>query len=272
MKRIAVLMTVHNRREKTLRCLDCLFANNVPEGYAIEVYLTDDGCSDETPEAVREKFADVHIIKGDGNLYWNRGMWTAWNEAAKEEFDYYLWLNDDTFLYDYALTDILKSSHDNDDKAIVVGATEDRRHHSLTYGGRIGKDLPKPDGEDIPIDYFNGNFVLIPRYVFHKLGNLDYHFQHSKGDFDYGMRAKKAGIKMVQIGRIVGECDIHPDLDEWCNPAITIGKRWKALNKPNGMPPREYFYFDKKHKGLWPAVFHYCTITFRCLMPRLWAK
>ena len=270
--KFAVLMTVHNRCKKTIQCLECLYGNTVPDGMEMAVYVVNDGSTDSTQKLIREHFPCVHIILGDGTLYWNRGMWTAWNEAAHEDYDYYLWLNDDTFLYDYALTYIFNSSHDNDDQAIVVGATEDGQHHSMTYGGRIGKTLPKPDGEDIPIDYFNGNFVLIPRYVFHKLGNLDYHYRHSKGDFDYGMRAKEAGIKMVQIGRIVGECDIHPDMDEWCNPAIPLRKRWKAMNKPNGMPPHEFFYFDKKHKGLWSAVFHYCTITLRCIMPRLWAK
>ena len=30
--------------------------------------------------------AYVHIINGDGSLYWNRGMIAAWEEAAKEGF------------------------------------------------------------------------------------------------------------------------------------------------------------------------------------------
>ena len=56
MKRIAVLMTVHNRREKTLLCLERLFANRMPEGYSMAVYLTDDGCTDGTAEAVSAQY------------------------------------------------------------------------------------------------------------------------------------------------------------------------------------------------------------------------
>lgn len=73
-KRIAVLLTVFNRRETTLTCLESLFSGSVPEGYSIEVYLTDDGCTDGTTDAVRERFPDVRIVAGDGSLYWNRGM------------------------------------------------------------------------------------------------------------------------------------------------------------------------------------------------------
>lgn len=83
MKLIAVLLTVHNRKEKTLCCLQNLFKQKIPNGYQIEVYLTDDGCTDGTPEAVHEQFPAVHIIKGDGSLFWNRGMYTAWDTAGK---------------------------------------------------------------------------------------------------------------------------------------------------------------------------------------------
>ena len=62
MMKIAVLMTVHNRKEKTLMCLDNLFRQKVPNDIAVEVYLTDDGCTDGTSEAVKIKYPNVHII------------------------------------------------------------------------------------------------------------------------------------------------------------------------------------------------------------------
>lgn len=270
MKRIAVLMTVHNRRKKTLRCLECLYTNTVPEGYAVEVFMTDDGCSDGTPESVRERFADVHIIKGDGNLYWNRGMWTAWNEAAKEEFDYYLWLNDDTYLYPNALKMMLDVSSKEANNAIIVGATENIEKSEMTYGGYIEGLRQKPQGRPIEVEYFNGNVVLIPRTVFQKLRNLDYFFRHSKGDFDYGMRAKKIGIKMFQVGKYVGVCDNHMGISKWCDPRYSFCRRWKAMLKPDGMPPMEVFYLNMKHHGLCSAILHSCSVVVRCLFPRLY--
>ena len=276
MKRIAVLMTVHNRREKTLLCLECLFANRMPEGYSMAVYLTDDGCTDGTAEAVSAQYPSVHVIPGSGNLYWNRGMWTAWQEAAKADFDFYLWLNDDTFLYDHALEDLVATAELKEDKSIVVGPTEDSDHQHVTYGGYVGTlahaVMPELTGRPVQIDFFNGNIVLVPRAVYLVLGNLDHHFRHDKGDFDYGMSAQEAGIGMMMVGKSLGECDLHPKTDRWRDPELSLRDRWQALRMPTGMAPAEFFYFDRKHHGVLTGLKHYISIHLQCLFPLWWPK
>ena len=268
---IAALLTVFNRKETTLRCLDNLFKQAIPQDYSLDVYLTNDGCTDGTPEAVREQFPQVHIIEGNGSLFWNRGMWTAWDAAAKtKEYDFYLWLNDDTFLYDGAVEKLLTTSQKSKDHAIVVGACHDTATHSkITYGGRNKNGIVLPDGNDAEIKHFNGNIVLVPGYVFETLGNLDYYYSHSKGDFDYGIRAQKNGIKMIQCGIVLGACDVHPRIDKWCDPEIPFKKRWKYMNMPNGMPPKETFHLEKQI-SLRMASFHFFTVYLRCVFPRLW--
>lgn len=273
MQTIAVLLTVFNRKDKTLECLKRLYAQLPLDGYLVDVYLTNDGCTDGTPEAVKKQFSDVHIINGSGNLYWNRGMYTAWQEAAKKDYDFYLWLNDDTYVYPKMLCSLLNASSVKDDKTIIVGVTQSLDGKSITYGGRLSNGkIPIPDGNLTSVQYFNGNIVLVPRYVYNKLGNLDYYFTHSKGDFDYGLRASKAGIEMYQVGECLGECDLHETLDKWCNPKVPFVQRWKILYRPNGMPPKETFHFEKRHFGLIIATFHYLTVHIRCMFPSLWVK
>ena len=58
--KIVVLMTVHNRMAKTIKCLDCLYKCIVPAGKSFDVFLTDDGCTDGTADYVSESF-DVEI-------------------------------------------------------------------------------------------------------------------------------------------------------------------------------------------------------------------
>ena len=84
MKALAILLTVHNRRENTLRCLQCVNAQLPVSGVEADIYMTDDGCTDGTAETVSKRFPEVRIIKGDGGLYWNRGMIAAWEAAAKQ--------------------------------------------------------------------------------------------------------------------------------------------------------------------------------------------
>lgn len=55
-KNIAVLLTVFNRKEKTLAALGGLFAQQLPAGYDLEVYMVDDGCTDGTPKPSPNNF------------------------------------------------------------------------------------------------------------------------------------------------------------------------------------------------------------------------
>ena len=108
MLKIAVLIVCHNRKEKTIKCLQKLYAQKNIENIKFKVFLVDDGSSDGTEHAISQSFPDVVIIKGNGNLFWAGGMRIAWNSAKKKQYDYYLWLNDDVFLYNNFLESCLK--------------------------------------------------------------------------------------------------------------------------------------------------------------------
>ena len=138
MKTIAVLITSFNRKEKTIKCLESLFVQHATN-FFLQVFLVNDGSTDGTAEAVSRKFPEVQIIHGDGTLYWNRGMHKAWSEASKRNNDFYLWLNDDTFLYKEALKEMLETLVKVRGEAIIVGATCSTLDKKLTtYGGRNG--------------------------------------------------------------------------------------------------------------------------------------
>lgn len=274
MKSVAILLTVFNRKEKTLQCLQHLIKQLPVDSYETDIYLTDDGCTDGTPEVVREKFPEVNIIRGDGNLYWNRGMHQAWLAASAERnYDFYLWLNDDTNLFPKALSALLEGSSRHDDKAIICGATCSEKKETMTYGGRNAKgELTPPNGELHPCEYFNGNIVLIPRSVFQLIGNLDPAYTHALGDFDYGMRAREAGIEIYQAPNFIGTCEQHDTLPKWCDSGYPLKVRLKHFRSPLGGHPREQFRFEKRHYGSLRACFHYLTIHLRVLIPQLWEK
>ena len=115
MMKIAVLLTCYNRKEKTLRCLKSLndTYKRTESKHFVEIFLTDDGCTDGTSDAVLALDIDftIHILKGSGSLYWNGGMNHSWKEAIKHGgFDGYLWLNDDTIILDDFWKDISVSA------------------------------------------------------------------------------------------------------------------------------------------------------------------
>ncbi|MBO7640790.1 MAG: glycosyltransferase, partial [Bacteroidales bacterium] len=124
MQRVAILLTVHNRRETTLRCLENCWhqidAMKTGGQYDFTVWLVDDGSTDGTWEAVEELFPQTRLVAGDGGLYWNQGMRLAWDSAAKEDYDFYLWLNDDTLMNEGALAAIMENSEFVRHRAIIA--------------------------------------------------------------------------------------------------------------------------------------------------------
>jgi GT2 family glycosyltransferase len=261
--KIAVLITCYNRREKTLACLSALFNQTLPKNVNYEVYLVDDGSSDGTSEAVAQHYRAVKIFYGDGNLFWNGGMRLAFAEAIKQDYDYYLWLNDDTILEKQALSLLLKQSQilgkRGEDKAIVIGSTKEPDREVTSYGGLVNcgwwtplKDRIVEPGEEVkPCDTMHGNCVLIPRSVAEIVGNLDPTFIHNLGDYDYGKRAKQKGCSLWVAPGYIGICEAHPPA--WREDGLTLNQRLKQVNNPKGLPVNEWKVYAKRHSGaFWP--------------------
>lgn len=273
MKSLAILLTVHNRKEKTLECLRRVYSQLPVDNWDIQVYLTDDGCTDGTPKAIRELFPEVHIIPGDGNLYWNRGMIAAWKAAAADkDFDAYLWLNDDTMLSESAIHTVLNGLMQKPD-SIIVGTTKSSISDKTTYGGYNESGIIKPNGELQLCSSFNGNVVLVPRPVFKKIGILDKAYSHSLGDIDYGMTAAENGIKSFVAPDYIGTCENNPLPPKWQRKGISLKERWNNLFSPLGYTnPPEYYHYKRKHWGHTHAILAMCSIAIHFVAPSLWRK
>ena len=274
--RIAVLLTCFNRKEKTIKCLESLFDATMPEEFELEVFLVDDGSMDGTGEEVQKVFPKVNVISGDGNLFWNRGMNLAWKTATdKGAFSFYLWLNDDVIVHKYFLKSLLKDFEKiGKSDSIVVGPCSSLEGE-VTYSGYINlrnNRKIEPNGEIQLCEYFNGNVVLIPHAVFKKVGYLDPIYHHDQGDFDYGLRAEKLGVKSYVCAISIGICERHSELPRWCNPNYPLGDRLKSFKSPLGGRPKLTFIFQKKYIGLTIAIYHYLTIHVRLVFPRLWIR
>lgn len=264
---IAVIITCHNRREITLTALTNLSSQAGIDDIKLSVYLVDDGSTDGTPDAVNEKFPAVKILKGDGTLFWNGGMRFAFSEAMKNKHDYYLWLNDDTFIYKDALKKLIDTSigisAKTNKEVIVTGTIIEPKTGKENYGGRRQKGKLYPinfllvNKSDIPqkCDTFNGNVVLIPPVVADKIGNISKEFskQHN-GDIDYGLRAKYAGFDSWIAPGIIGECSSNSIEGTIFDRSLTLKERIKQMSSPKGVPPaKEWMIFTKRHGGfLWP--------------------
>ena len=266
---IAVLLTVHNRKIKTLSCLEKLFKENSNK-YVLQVYLTDDGCTDSTKDAVKSKWPEVEIIDGDGSLFWNRGMRAAWERAAVDDPDFYLWLNDDTELMSDSIQRLLDCSKGFENRAIIVGSTyESKDKLDYSYGGRLKiHNNPRvyPDKYIAKkCDVFNGNIVLIPRYVFDIVGYNDNYYRHSFGDFDYGISAGLKGIESYVAPGYYGYCKRNNPIPLFRRKCNNLVKRYKLLYSPWGYNPFEDFHLNIKYQPFYKCIWYFIKLHINVL-------
>ncbi len=276
---IAVILTVFNRREVTLRGLRSLkqamaFRQVYDNGkeYVFDIYMTDDGCTDGTGVAVQQQFPDVKIIQGDGNLFWSRGMRLAWQAAIGSgvDYDYYIWYNDDVELYEDAVETLLGDSERNKD-AIVSGAFCNH-NGSVSYGGWINDKLVAPNGSPQEIELMNGNLVLIPREAYRRLELIDSRYHHGEGDFDYALRARKAGIPVCLTHKYVGRANRHDSfIPKYCSSDYSILERWRFLHAPY-LSVHDHFKFNALYNGYGTALKSLVICYMGMLFPSLYKR
>ncbi|MBO0949723.1 glycosyltransferase family 2 protein [Fibrella forsythiae] len=224
---IYVVIPVHNRRELTRRCLECLAAQTYPHHQEIVV---DDGSTDGTSEMIRQEFPNAIVLRGDGNLWWTEATNVGIRKAQElvgatiGKDDFLLTLNDDTEVKPDYLQTLLDTewAHypcvvgspsvdiDEPEKLEFAGTKMNLvlagGHHIADDYGRSYSKLVN-HAAAIETDSLPGRGTLIPMEVFQKVGLYDsVRFAHYMADVEFSVRAQKAGYPLwVSTKSVVGE-------------------------------------------------------------------
>ena len=263
--KIAVLMTVYNRKEKTLRCLDSLRDTlQAFEGpVSVSVFLTDDGCTDGTAAAVCEQEYpfDIHILQGDGTLFWNGGMINSWKAAlAVGGWDGFLWLNDDIEVLPEFWGDLVYADAYAREKygkgGVYVGSTKDADTGNFTYGGFVYtnkltlKDkFLLPNGETCQeCEAGHGNITFVSSDVVKSQGIFCEKYIHGGTDHDYTYLAHKAGFPVLVLPHYSAACkNDHPkDGNRGNFFKMSLKERLAYLKSPRGLNLHNALLFSRR--------------------------
>jgi GT2 family glycosyltransferase len=270
--RIAVLMTCHNRKSKTLESLAALQQQG-GIAWPLDIYLVDDGSLDGTTAAVQQQYPQMIILQGTGKLFWNGGMRLAFEQAMKQDYDFYLWLNDDTTLYPDALARLFSTFNHlieiGEVEGIISGSTQDAQVQNLVSGGfrwvwpkfLMRFELMEPQEQALPCDTISGNCVLVPRSIVQTIGNLNPYFSHFLGDLDYGLKAKRLGYPIWIAPGYVGTSPQHHNRGNELEQMNGLQQVYQKLYHPKGLsvgndlqqrflPIHEWTLFLKEYSGL----------------------
>ena len=260
--KIAVLLTVFNRIQKTVRCLKSLYGDSKTERISFDVFVTDDGSTDGTEEEIERLFPldNLYLLKGDGKLFWNGGMINSWKAALKKGgYDGYLWLNNDTELFPNLWSELKEadcySRSQFGQGGIYVGSTCDKEKSRLTYGGFIFvsklsllDEFVIPDGTFRNCQCAHGNIVYVSRDIVDKQGILCDKYLHGGGDHDYTYRAYRQGLPLFILRDYAGTCE--NDHDEVADQGkffnMNLKDRIAYLNSPMGYNLKNTLLFQQR--------------------------
>ena len=282
-RRIAVILTCYNRKTKTVSCIKRLAEIGQSSSWHIEIFLTDDGSTDGTVEGLLSLNLDIsmHILKGDGNLFWARGMNLAWSNALKvASFDGYLWLNDDTILYDTIFDEIeftdYYSLHNYKKRGVYVGSTRSTDTETFTYGGHfyknrllntLGDIIPNKDIQNCEIA--NGNIAYVSKDVVDVLGIFHNGYIHG-ADYDYTYLAYKKNFPVLVMRGYLGECNNDHQSEGYVKfKSLSFKERINYLYSPKGLQFGGALLFQRRFFPYrYPLVL--CAGWFKLFFPKLY--
>lgn len=269
MSRIAIILTIYNRKDKTLCALNSI--EKVTSNHSIHFYICDDGSTDGSSDAIMKKFPGSTIVYGDGNCFWSKGMYLAMKKAQEDDPDFYLMINDDVEFFDNALDIMLESYNLAKKNCGIVGTTISAKTNCISYGGRKSKDhqLVVPNGDIQLCDLANWNCFLIDRYVVEKIGLIDNYYEHGLGDFDYSLMMTKRNLPIYVAKDFIGICENNSTKNTYHDSSLARKKRIKSLFSKINMPVRSRWHYYWKHyrfKGIMPFIWPYIKCLFFIIM------
>jgi len=205
---VYVVIAIHNRKEETLKCLDCLDKDSGVERCVIVV---DGGSTDGVCEAIERSFSETIIIKGSNDLWWtaatNAGI--QWVLERASNSDYILTLNNDLTFKPGYLSSLVHSAQFVGPNA-MIGSVVYRsdapdqlsfcgiKKNWITSRNKYASLKDADENGLIPTDLLPGRGTLIPVAVFSKIGLFDEkNFPQYAADYDFSLRAARSRIKLV---------------------------------------------------------------------------
>lgn len=89
-----------------------------------------------------------------------------------------------------------------------------------------------------------------------KIGILDSHYWHHLGDYDYGLVARHAGLKVFVASQYVGICARNENgTNRIRKSGVGIRERLRYLNTPMSLSLKTAFYFYKKNFNIIYAIY-----------------
>lgn len=210
---VYIVIPVHNRIEKTVKCLGSIYRQSVDE---IKIVVVDDGSTDQTQEVLTDMFPEVVILQGSGSLFWTGAVALGIDYVLNvcNESDWVLLVNNDIQMEIDTIEKLINFAEKKDVIVNALSLDMVDKDTIIKSGTRInswlfnttdhvlqGKSFSKIESlKAIQVDLLTGRCLLHPAGIFSKTGNYDFErFPHYGGDDEFSVRTSSLGYKLYVL-------------------------------------------------------------------------
>lgn len=208
---VAIIIPIHNRLEVTKQGLTSI-KRSLSSSKTIlkfETVVVDDGSTDGSSKWISDNYPEIHLIAGNGNLWWsgavNLGVKFALNSLSAE---YIIVLNPDNEL-DISFFSKLEGVLKNSPKAIIGSKILDIHTNlewsELKYFNKLsGISRNKKSKYFKTYAWVTGMGVIVPTSIINTIGFWDeIKFPQYFGDTDFCIRACKENLKVTYNNELI---------------------------------------------------------------------
>ncbi|HLC38621.1 MAG TPA: glycosyltransferase, partial [Patescibacteria group bacterium] len=252
--KVAIIVLNWNQKRMTTKCVASLIENDWPN---YKIIVADNNSTDGSPEYLKQKFgAKIFLLKNPKNLGYAEGNNQALKWAQKQDFDYFLVVNNDCEFAKNFLTEMLRAAAIFPEAGMIApkvfyaqrpnilqytGGEFVWRYGEARLRGNLKEDLGQFNYFSRP-DFASGVCLLVSRDLLEKIGLIpNKYFMYSE-DVDWSFRAKKAGFEIIY----------QPAAQVWHYDSYSSG----AQN-----PIKSYYYI----RNIWLVIAKWANINQKIL-------
>jgi len=243
--KVSIIVVNWNDKSNTIECIDSIASLDYPN---YDIIVVDNGSTDGSQKTVKEKFPNIILIENNKNLGYGGGANAGIEVAIKKGSDYVFPLNNDLIVDKNLLKELIAVAESDASIGMVCPKIywyDDPR--KICYVGaqinfRSVIQLHRHMGDEIERGQYNrpmyvdaAGIFLVKKEVVEKVGVFDPNYFLYLEDFDWCIRTRKAGYKIMYV----------PDAVMWHKGSVSAGGRLRS--KPIYYNTRNRFLLWKKN-------------------------
>lgn len=220
--RIFAIIVAYNGMQWYDKCLGSLLSSDIP----VRVIVVDNASTDGSADYIRRNYPEVILIESDKNLGFGKANNIAFKYAIREGFDYAFLLNQDAWVHESSLRELVEL-HRRYPEYGILSPMHVRKDGRSLYMQIIDGNMNNPNKELVSdlycgtvkdiykVAYVNAAAWLLSRETIDTIGGFDPVFNHYEEDVDYLNRAR-----YHHVG--VGICPSVPIVHDHHEPTCAV--------------------------------------------------